>query len=395
MEDRSLGDRAVPQKVVVIDDDYAIRLSCGKILAKMGLPAETFEDGARGLDGVANAKPDMVIVDLKMPGISGMEVISRVHEIDPQIVIVVITGYATIDTAVQAMKCGAYDFLPKPFSPDELRLIVNRALERRRLAMQAERHEIEQTMLKRRFVTFVSHQLRTPLVAIHQYLDVLQHLDAASESPAKRQEWLARCLKRIEELQDLISDWLTLAQVEGGTLFKERIKVDLNSIVPPILKTYEQTAAADEVSLETRLPDGCLAVWGDRNCLSVLFDNLITNAIKYNKPGGTVTVSGSQARGEIVISVADTGIGIPEQSRPFLFDEFFRIKDDRSRKITGTGLGLHICKRIVSEMGGTIEVESKAGAGSTFRVRLPAWREPEEAIGSESDARREANIDCR
>jgi len=379
----------------VIDDDYAMRLSCRKILIKMGLRAETFEDGARGLEGVATNKPDMVIVDLKMPGISGMEVIARVHEIDPQIVIVVITGYATIDTAVQAMKCGAYDFLPKPFSPEELRLIVNRGMERRRLALEAQRHEIEQTMLKRRFVTFVSHQLRSPLAAIHQYLDVLRHLDQSSDSPARRQEWLERCLVRIEELQNLIADWLTLARVEGGSLFAERVKADLNHIISDILGTYEQTAAAENVSLSAHLPDDSLFVCGDRNCLSVLFDNLIANAIKYNKPGGTVTVTGTQSDGEIVFAVADTGIGIPEKYRPYLFDEFFRVKDEGGKKIAGTGLGLHISKRIVSEMGGTIEVDSQSGIGTTFWVRLPAWREPEEAIGSQNHAEREANLNCR
>ncbi|HZT30045.1 MAG TPA: response regulator [Bryobacteraceae bacterium] len=389
-----MSQPGVPETVLVIDDDYAIRLSCGKILAKMGLRAETFEDGARGLDGVATAKPDMVIVDLKMPGISGMEVITRVHEIDPQIVIVVITGYATIDTAVQAMKCGAYDFLPKPFSPDELRLIVNRGLERRRLAMESMRHEIEQTVLKRRFVTFVSHQLRTPLVAIHQYLDVLRHLDQTSDTAARRQEWLDRCLARIDELQNLIADWLTLARVEGGTLFKERVKVDLNQVIREILKTYQQMAEAENVLLEASLPDG-LFVWGDRSCMSVLFDNLITNAIKYNKPGGSVTVSGTESRGEVVITVADTGVGIPEECRPFLFEEFFRVKNDGLKKTAGTGLGLPICRKIVSEMGGTIHVESEAGAGSTFRVRLPAWREPEGADGSQNHAGQAANIDCR
>ncbi len=386
----------MPETVVVIDDDYAMRLSCGKILAKMGLRAETFEDGAHGLEGVADLKPDMVVVDLKMPGISGMEVISRVHEIDPQIVIVVITGYATIDTAVQAMKSGAYDFLPKPFAPDELRLIVNRGLERRRLALESQRHEVEQTMLKRRFVTFVSHQLRTPLAAIHQYLDVLRHLDETGDSPARRQEWLGRCLARIEELQNLIADWLTLARVEGGTLFKERVRVELGRIVRDILESYQETAAAEKIALESRLPDAGLFVGGDRNCLSVLFDNLITNAIKYNKPGGTVTVSAATADGEIVIAVADTGVGIPEKYRPFLFDEFFRVKDEGAKKTPGTGLGLHISKRIVTEMGGTIEVESQPGAGSTFWVRLPEWHEPEVAkIGSQNDARCETNTDCR
>ena len=390
-----MNEAGVPAMVLVIDDDYAMRLSCGKILAKMGLRAEAFEDGARGLEGVGSLHPDMVIVDLKMPGISGMEVIARVHEIDPQIVIVVITGYATIDTAVQAMKCGAYDFLPKPFSPDELRLIVNRGLERRRLALDLQRHEFEQAMLKRRFITFVSHQLRTPLVAIHQYLDVLRHLEAAGDSTARRKEWLDRCLTRIDDLQSLIADWLTLARVEGGVLAKEKTKVDLNGIISEILRTYEETASAEGISLEARLAGNSLCVGGDRNCVAVLFDNLITNAIKYNKRGGKVIVSGAESRGEVVIGVADTGVGIHEKYRPFLFDEFFRIKEETVPRVAGTGLGLHICKRIVSEMGGSIEVASEVGAGSTFTVHLPVWHEPQPAIGSKGDAGTEANIDCR
>ncbi|MGD0774832.1 MAG: response regulator [Candidatus Solibacter sp.] len=370
---------ASPETVVVIDDDYAMRLSCCKILSKMGFRVEAFEDGTFGLEGVVRLKPGLMVVDLKMPGMSGIEVISRVHEMDPQITIVVITGYATIDTAVEAMKCGAYDFLPKPFSPDELRLIVNRGLERRRLSLESQRCEIERALLKRRFVTFVSHQLRTPLVAIHQYLDVLKHLGDTAEVAAKREEWIDRCLKRTEELQSLIADWLTLARVEGGTLMKERVKVDLRQLLSGILKTYEEMAAGEGVSLHTALSEAPLSVCGDWNCLTVVFDNLITNGIKYNRPGGTVTVSGWLSEGEVVVSVADTGVGIPEKYRPFLFDEFFRIKDDGAKKTTGTGLGLHISKRIVSEMGGSLDFDSQPGVGSTFRVRVPAWHEADNA----------------
>jgi two-component system, sensor histidine kinase and response regulator len=366
---------AVPETVVVIDDDYAMRLSCCKILSKMGHRVEAFEDGARGLEGVGRLKPGLIVVDLKMPGISGMEVISRVHEIDPQISIVVITGYATIDTAVEAMKCGAYDFLPKPFSPDELRLIVNRAVERRRLSLESQRREIDRALLKRRFITFVSHQLRTPLVAIHQYLDVLKHLGDTPEVAAKREEWIDRCLRRTEELQQLIADWLTLARVEGGTLMKERVKVDLGQIIPGILKTYQEMAAGEGVALDVALPKTPLCVAGDPNCLTVLFDNLITNGIKYNRPGGRVRVTGHLSGAEAEIAVADTGVGIPEKYRPFLFDEFFRVKDDGGKQTPGSGLGLHISKRIVSEMGGLLDFESQPGIGSTFRVRLPAWHE--------------------
>jgi signal transduction histidine kinase len=310
-----------------------------------------------------------------MPGMSGMEVVSRLHEIDPHISCIVITGYATIDTAIEAMKCGAYDFLPKPFSPEELRIIVNRGLERRRLALQSHRHELDRALLKRRFVTFVSHQLQTPLVAVHQYLDVLKHLGDTPDAIAKRQEWLERCLQRTEELQALIKEWLTLAKMESFTYSHQRVKIDAGEVIAGILKAYEELAAAEQIGLESRLPEERCFVTGDRDCVSVLIDNLVTNAIKYNKPGGTVTVTAEPSNGEILISVADTGSGIAEESLPFLFEEFFRIKRDDPKRIAGSGLGLAICKKVISEMGGSIAVESKVNEGSTFRVRLPAWHE--------------------
>jgi signal transduction histidine kinase len=374
-ESNAMGEGTTAERIVVIDDDHAIRFSCRKILSKSGYSVEDFEDGLSGVEAVAELKPALVLVDLKMPGMSGMEVVSRLHEIDPHISCIVITGYATIDTAIEAMKCGAYDFLPKPFSPEELRIIVNRGLERRRLALQSHRHELDRALLKRRFVTFVSHQLQTPLVAVHQYLDVLKHLGDTPDAIAKRQEWLERCLQRTEELQALIKEWLTLAKMESFTYSHQRVKIDAGEVIAGILKAYEELAAAEQIGLESRLPEERCFVTGDRDCVSVLIDNLVTNAIKYNKPGGTVTVTAEPSNGEILISVADTGSGIAEESLPFLFEEFFRIKRDDPKRIAGSGLGLAICKKVISEMGGSIAVESKVNEGSTFRVRLPAWHE--------------------
>lgn len=368
--------------IAVIDDDSAMRLSCKKILSKVGYCVETFEDGAQGLEGVAGLRPALVLVDLKMPGISGMEVIARVHGIDPQIIVVVITGYATVDTAVEALKRGAYDFLPKPFSPDELRLIVQRGLERRRLTLESLHHEVERALLQRRFVTFVSHQLQTPLVAIHQYLDVLRRLGDRQDARAQRQEWLERCLKRIEEMQTLISDWLTLARVEGGRLASQQAKVDLQPIVAEALQRHQEMAARQGVSLQAHPSEKACYVRGDSTSLSVLFDNLVANAIKYNKPGGSVSVSTEVEEGQIVVGVKDTGVGIREGHRPFLFDEFFRIPSGEGEKTAGTGLGLPICKKIVAEMGGSIDVESEVNVGSTFRVSLPPYRERAEEGGS-------------
>jgi two-component system, sensor histidine kinase and response regulator len=378
------------ERVVVIDDDYAMRLSCQQILTKSGFEVETFEDGSRGLVGVAELRPGLVVVDLKMPGLSGMDVIRRVREIDPGIVLVVITGYATIGTAVEAMKSGAYDFLPKPFKPDELRLIVNRGFERRHLHRKSRELEVERELMKRRFISFITHQLKSPLAAIHQYLDVLKRLEGTPEVAEKRAEWLDRCLTRTTELRQLIDDWLLLAKAEGATLVTKRERVELKPVLESLVSSYEERARAADVALVTELPEAAYAVVGDRNCVAVLFDNLITNAIAYNRRGGAVTVTARHELGEVVVEVRDTGPGIPEEAVGLLFEEFFRVRQAGSgngdgngsgngnggggrQDPGGTGLGLAICKRIVGELGGGIAVESEVGVGTIFRVSLPAF----------------------
>ena len=362
---------ARPPSVVVIDDDQAMRLSCKQILTRMGFAVDVFDNGAAGLDGIGRLKPALVVVDLKMPGIGGMEVVARVHEMDPEIVILVITGYATIGTAVEAMKTGAYDFLPKPFAPDEMRVIVNRGLERRALLRATRQLRAEQEQLRRRFVTFVSHQLQSPLSAVHQYLDVLKRLGDTAEFSAQRAQWLERCLTRTRELQELIRDWLTLARVEAGGLVRTHEPVDLRDVVAAIPARYADLAAASRLSLRITSTDDACPVPADRQALDVLIDNLVSNAIKYNRTGGSVTVGLRVHANEIRLEVADTGIGIPESQREFLFNEFFRVHSDAAAQIPGTGLGLAICKRIATELGARIEVASREGEGTTFCVALP------------------------
>lgn len=382
-----MSDRpAQRERIVVIDDDYAMRLSCRQILTRSGFDVEAYEDGARGLAGVAELKPALVVVDLKMPGLSGLDVIERVREIDPEMVVIVITGYATINTAVDAMKSGAYDFLPKPFKPDELRMIVDRGLERRRLQQESREAELARELMRRRFVSFVSHQLKSPLAAVHQYLDVLQRLGDSSEAAEKRSQWIERCLVRTTELRHLIDDWLTLARAEGRGLVTRREPVDLKPILQSLLAGYEQRAREADITLSSDLPDGPCEVVGDRTCMTVLFDNLLTNALAYNRPGGAVIVAAAPQSGEVVVEVRDTGRGIPQESLGLLFEEFYRVggrPEAGGVQVHGTGLGLPICRRIVSEHGGAISVESEVDVGSVFRVRLPSSR-PESSDPGES-----------
>ncbi len=357
-------------RVFVIDDDDIMLLSCRRILEKAGYRVETFSSGLEGIRRIQEVRPELLLVDLKMPELDGLQVIERVRAVDPDIVIAVITGYATISTAVDAMKAGAYDFLPKPFTPDELRLIVNRGHERWRLAMESRRLRHEKEEAERRFVTFVSHQLKSPLVAAKQYLDVLLYTSKGDLAP-KTEEWLVRAQTRLDEMLCLIRDWLELSRIERGTPCEPGACCDLGEVVAQVLDAAGAQAQAAGVTLEARLESAAVAVRGDKVSVGTVVSNLVSNAIKYNRVGGRVTISAAEDAGTAVVEVSDTGIGIPDEALPELFREFYRVKSDRTRDIPGTGLGLAICKRIVTDLGGTIGVRSRKDEGTTFVVRLP------------------------
>jgi len=367
--------RAVPpageaRRVFVIDDDDIMLLSCRRILEKAGYEVETFSHGAEGIRRIPEAPPQLLLVDLKMPELDGLQVIERVRKIDQDVVIAVITGYATISTAVDAMKAGAYDFLPKPFTPDELRLIVNRGCERWRLAMESKRLRREKEEAERRFVTFVSHQLKSPLVAAKQYLDVLLYTHKGELSP-RTSTWLLRAQVRLGEMLNLIQDWLALARIERGTVCDRTATTELPGIVRQAVDAVAPQAEAAGVTVEVEIAPSLPLLGGDEASLATIVTNLVSNAVKYNRVGGRVTIRAAAEGTMALLEVVDTGIGIPDQAIPHLFEEFYRVRTDQTRHIAGTGLGLAICKRIAQDLGGSIDVASRVGEGTRFAVRIP------------------------
>jgi two-component system sensor histidine kinase/response regulator len=356
--------------VLVIDDEESMRDSCSQILAKDGFQTETAEDGSIGLEKIKKIKPYLVLVDLKMPGISGMEVLEKIKEIDPNIISVVITGYATVESAVDAMKIGAYDFLPKPFSPDQLRIIIRRGLERRKLILEAEILRQEKKLMEENFITMVSHQLRSPLVAIIQYYEVILG-GMAGDVPEKQKEIIQKTKARLEGLLNLITDWLDVARLDSGQIVDNIKPLSAKKIIKKVIENLQPLTQEEKISLE--LGSSCKndLVQGDEDTLEQVFSNLITNAIRYNKPNGNVTVNIKENADYIAVEVQDTGIGIAKEHLPFLFDQFFRVKRREDQKIKGTGLGLSIAKKIVDAHGGSFQVSSELGKGSTFTVLLP------------------------
>lgn len=363
--------------VLVIDDEASMRDSCSQILVKSGYRSEVAEDGTVGLEKVQNIHPDLVLIDLKMPVISGIEVLEKIREFDPSIISVVITGYATVESAVEAMKKGAYDFLPKPFTPDQLRIIIKRGLERRRLILETESLRREKKIMEENFITMVSHQLRSPLGTIAQYFEVILGGIVGKVEP-RQEEMLIKARDRLESLMGLINDWLNLARMNKDQIVDKLKPLSISKVLEDIVTFIQPSAQKENISLELIPYAGDDLVPGDEESLTQVFSNLITNAIKYNKPSGRVKIFIEEDEDGLAVNVEDTGIGIPEEHLPYIFDQFYRIKKDREKKSDGTGLGLSIAKKIVDAHGGTIRVTSEPGKGSVFRVLLPK-------VGTESE----------
>jgi len=356
--------------ILVIDDEEAIRDSCCQVLTKAGYRTQTAEDGDVGLQKITEMKPDLVLVDLKMPGMSGMELLEKIAEIDPSIISVVITGYATIESAVAAIKRNAYDFLPKPFTPDQLRIVIKRGLERRRLAIESERLRREKQMMRDNFITLVSHQLRSPLASARQYFGVIRE-GFAGDVTDKQKQIIEKAGKYLDDLMQLINDWLDMSRIDSGRMTEKFEPVAMEPVLSEILELVKPLAEAGKVTFDLHLGHNGPAVHGDRESLKQAITNLVSNAIHYNREGGTVVISTREQGSDLVVEISDTGIGISRDNLPFVFDEFFRVKSPQTRHVAGSGLGLPIAKRIIEAHNGRIQVDSELGKGTTFSILLP------------------------
>lgn len=356
--------------ILVIDDEESMRDSCRQVLTKAGYRTQTAENGNVGLQKIREAKPELVLVDLKMPGIGGMELLEKIAEIDPNIISVVITGYATIESAVEAMKRNAYDFLPKPFTPDQLRIVIKRGLERRKLAVESARLRREKEIMRKNFVTLVTHQLRSPLASVRYYFGAIREGFAGDVTDTQK-ELIEKATKRLDDLMQLINDWLDMSRIDSGHISVEFKPVALTPVLSEILELIKPLAEARKVKLDMKLGHNLPTVHGHREGLMQAFTNLVSNGINYNREGGTVTVVTREQNGGLVVEISDTGIGISQDDLPFIFEEFFRVKTKETCHIGGTGLGLPIAKRIIEAHNGRVQASSELGKGTTFSIFLP------------------------
>jgi len=366
-------------RILIIDDEEVVLDSCTQILDGSGHLVQTAPDGATGLKLVDEFKPDLVFIDLKMPGMPGMEVLEKITELDATIVSVVITGFATVGSAVEAMKKGAYDFLPKPFTPEEFRLIARRGLERRKLVLETITLRREKEMMREQFASIVSHELKAPLGAVQQNLFALEFelIDTLNDA---QKEKVQRLKTRIDDMLKLINSWLRVISVDINKLKESFKQISVMLPISKALENVESLATRKNIEIVTSVSDSLSSIQGDELSLSESFVNIIGNAVKYSRDGSTVTVKVEEDGNEIFISIEDSGIGISPDDLSYIFNGFYRGKG--SDMAAGYGIGLAVSRQIVEAHNGSIAVESEMGKGSTFVIRLPAVK-PESDPGSD------------
>ncbi len=366
-------------RILVVDDETGMRMAIARVLgtfsvkagddeSPIGFEVKTAETGEEALERIAEWVPDILLLDLKLPGISGLDVLRQVSDRALPTLTVMITAYATLETAIEATKQGAHDFLPKPFTPDELRVAVRRVVKHLVVQRQAKRLAEEKRQVRFQFITVLGHELKAPLAAIEGYLQILKDGSAGTD-PAVIGQVVERALVRAGGMRRLISELLDLTRIESGRKRRELAEVDIREIAQGALDGVAQAAAGRQITASLHAPDHVIVV-ADRGEIEILFNNLVSNAVKYNRDGGRVDVTIEPAANGVRLEVADTGIGLSKEDASRLFQEFVRIKNDKTRTIPGTGLGLSIVKKLAQLYGGDVTVASEPNVGSRFTVTL-------------------------
>jgi signal transduction histidine kinase len=377
-------------RILIIDDEDGIQKGCRRVLAEHGFHLEAAFTIKEGLQKIQDSRFDLVLLDVMLPDGKGIDIIPRLHERDPDLVCVVMTGYATVELAVQAMKAGAYNFITKPFSADLLLLTVNQGLEKRQLSRDVKRlksfeHEVSQLwslakgeldgfdQLNRDFIgpaafrLTIAHEFRAPITALLSFLILLRKGYVPADQQGKI---IDSAIERAQDLLDLVDDLMNLTTAKEE-LSPENLKLhhlaeDLEKVVPTLKAQAQEKGLQFSVEIKNRP-----LVETNPLLMDQLWTNLISNAIKYTLPGGRVTVVLDEQDGWAVGSVADTGIGMSPGEQKLIFHEFYRAPRAKEMERHGSGLGLSFVKRIIDGYNGKLEVKSEADKGSQFLFQLP------------------------
>jgi two-component system, sensor histidine kinase and response regulator len=365
--------------ILIVDDEYGMRRGAERALRDItvNLPdingEVRFEIRTAGsgkeLEEKMNEGPtDILVLDHKLPDMTGLDILDRLNKSSLDLLIIMITAYASLDNAVTATRRGAYDFLAKPFTPEELRGAVRKAARHLILQRQARRLAEEKRQVRFQFTSVLAHEMKAPIAAIEGYLQMIRERSIGNKLE-DYDHMLDRSLIRIEGMRKLITDLLDLTSIESGQRRRALTSIDLSEIARQAVENVKTEAERQSISIQLDVPPGSL-MEADRTEIEMIVNNLISNAVKYNREHGQVGVGVSMTEDEVRIQVQDTGIGMTQEETQRLFSDFSRIKNEKTRHILGSGLGLSTIKKLAMLYNGDITVKSKPDVGSTFTAIL-------------------------
>ncbi len=371
--------------ILVIEDEPEVRESYIDMFEFLGYQVDVAENGMAGLEKLKKKEYQIVFTDLNMPVMDGLQTLRLIKKNYPETEVVVITGFATIENAIKAMKQGAFDYITKPVSFEHVRIVLNRCIQH--INAQRENQQLkdinarlrELNEIKNKFITLTNHELRTPLAVLKGYFDLLAMEIQESSHLESIEEYMGIIRSTINEMTEMVENMHDLTLLKNFTTKLKKQRYPINNLVLNVYKKMKSLFELRNINLYYRLDPHNPIVFVDPHKLEKAFQELVQNALKYTPEKGKVLlrVKLDRTKNLVYLSAADNGIGIPHDKLNLIFEPFYEVQDEMHHSTSktefmggGIGVGLSMVKEIVEAHGAELSVESTPGKGSIFTIIL-------------------------
>lgn len=362
--------------VLLVDDEENLRRGLTEAFRLKGYRVTPAATAQEALAALRSARFDVIITDLRLPDMDGIALMERARLMHPGALLVLMTGQGTIDSAVKALKGGAYDYVLKPFRLEEMFLIISRGLEQARLRQEnLQLNEINRRLqeldqIKSDLLSTVTHEFRTPLAILQGWLDLFlsQHLGSLT---GDQREGLGAMKQGAQRLGRLIGNLLAYVEYDQGEISLWDQEVCLPELLQGAVRNFEPEIKDRALSVSLDFDPAMPPCWLDPEKAGILFGNLIENAVKFNEPSGQLRVAARAEGDEVEVTITNSGGVIPADGIARLLEPFTQGDMSIRRAVGGLGLGLAVARAIVDAYRGHLAIESGRERGTTVRARLP------------------------
>ena len=378
--------------ILIVDDDRDFAESLVDLLVAQGYDTQIADRPEAAIAAVASSDVAVVMLDIRLGVTSGVDLMSRLKAERPDLICVLMTAHIDTQTAIKALRHGAYDYCDKACEPSEIYAVLERCFERRQLqeerraAHQALRRAKEEaeaarnlaeaaSQAKSEFLATMSHELRTPLNAVIGFSQIMMSETLGPIGSAQYRDYAKDIHDSGVHLLEIINDILDLSKAEAGKLELDEDWVDVRDAVAAACRLIGPRAERAQLSVIARIPPNLPPLWADERKLKQILLNLVSNSVKFTPAGGRVEVSASLDTPEgLSILVQDTGIGIPSGELERVLEPFVQVENSLTRSYQGSGLGLPLAAKMTELHGGKLSIASQLGRGTLVRLAFPAER---------------------